>query len=274
MKRKTLRDRFALVTSVALVGGALFGPTPVSAQTAGSAMGSAYGVQLGGPVPIAARPTVEAVVPPGTEVHETDSLIEVPADPLATSFTALVEADASTKPDIEAKLQDTIEGQFAGAPAKWHGRGFAITEDLVAVTGQVTADVIESESVAGCDGTTPVFGSATRILNLSLGGTNIPIINPSPNQTLVDAGGIKIVFWETNWDPATGGTTDGEDTVFTNALHVTAPAGVDLIVSHSDATVATCRPAQPEPDPDPEPEPPAPPAPPAAPIEDEPLFTG
>ena len=274
MKSNLVRSRFALIASVVMVVGALFSSSPVSAQTASSASGSAFGVELKGPVPIGATPAIEAVVPPGNEVHETDSLIEVPADPLATSFTALVEADASVNPDIEAKLQETIEGEFADAPAKWHGRGFAITEDLVAVTGQVTADVIESESVAGCDGRDPVLGSAARILNLSLGGQDIPVINPSPNQTLIDQAGIRIVFWETNWDPATGGTTDGEP-LFTNALRVTAPGGVDLVVSHSEATVANCRPAGPEPDTKPNTEPNTnPPAPAATVIEREPPFTG
>lgn len=241
MATNSMRRRSVLVSAAVLVIGALTTSGPVSAQSAGSASGSAYGLQLEGPVPIGATPSVEAKVPPGKTASEQDALIEVPADPLATSFTAKVEADASLTPTVKAKLTDTIKGAFSGAPETWHSRGFAITEDLVAITGQLTADVIEAESTAGCDGNTPVFGSAARIVNLSLGGQDIPVLNPSPNQVLIDQAGIKIVFWETNWDPGTGGTTDGSDTVFSNAIHVTAPAGIDLVVSHSEATAANCR---------------------------------
>ena len=275
MKNHSIRNRFALVAVVALVLGAMAGSNPVSAQSAGSASGAAYGLQLQGPVPIAATPTVEAQVPPGPEASETDSLIEVPADPVATSFTAKVEADAAVTPTVEPKLQATIEEAFAGAPKTWHSRGFAITEDLVALAGQLTADVIEAESTAGCDGTTPIFGTASRIVNLSLGGQDIPVLNPSPNQVLIDQAGIRIVFWETNWDPATGGTTDGADSVFANALHVTAPGGVDLIVSHSEAAVANCVPAAPPDAPvGPDIGPNTEEAPPADPVEGEAFFTG
>lgn len=278
MKNRSIRHRFALASVVALVLGAMAGSTPVSAQSAGSASGAAYGLQLEGPVPIAATPAVEAQVPPGPKASETDSLVEVPADPLATSYTALVEADASVAPTVEPKLQATIEEAFAGAPATWHSRGFAITEDLVAISGQLTADVIEAESTAGCDGTTPVFGTAARIVNLSLGGQDIPVLNPSPNQVLIDQAGIRIVFWETNWDPETGGTTDGADSVFANALHVTAPGGVDLVVSHSEAAVANCIPADepvgPDIGPNTEKAPNTEEAPPADPVPGAATFTG
>ncbi|MDQ3645686.1 MAG: hypothetical protein M3345_01980, partial [Actinomycetota bacterium] len=78
-----------------------------------------------------------------------------------------------------------------------------------------------------------------RIVNLTVGPTPVPVLNPTPNQVVFEQAGIKIVFWETNWDPATGATTDDSSTVYANALHVTAPGGIDLVVSHSEAT-ATC----------------------------------
>jgi hypothetical protein len=103
----------------------------------------------------------------------------------------------------------------------------------------VTADVIESESAAACVGGDIIYSSAARIVNLSVAGTAVPLINPTPNQIVFDQGGIRIVFWETNWDPAAATLTDSSDTVFANALHVTAPGGIDLTVSHSEAN-ATC----------------------------------
>jgi hypothetical protein len=199
----------------------------------------------------------------------------VPADPLATSFTALVEADSAVAATVETRLGATMEEQSAGLPKTWNGRGFAITEDLEAINAMLTADVIESESTAGCEDDEAIFGSASRIVNLSLAGQDIPVLNPEPNMVLLDQGGIRIVFWETNWDPDSQGTSDGDATVFTNALHVTAPLGVDLVVSHSEAT-ADCAAAPPPPG---NPDPPDTgagneQAPPPEPVDTQPLFTG
>ena len=256
---------FLAATALGLA--ALLGPSVVLADPVDSATASAFGVQLSGPVPLGPTPEVESNL--GDELVE-DSLIEIPADPVATSFTAHVEADTRATDEIQARLQETISGAAQTAPEAWSARGFAITEDLDAVAGQVTADVIESESTAACINGEVVFGSATRIANLSVGGQAIPILNPEPNQVLLDLGGIRVVFWETNWDPATLGTTDGASTVFTNALHVTLPLNIDLVVSHSAASV-TC--AGPGPKPKPRPTGPAP-APPAQPVPGQPSFTG
>lgn len=268
--RANQRLRHLLSAGAAALGlAALLGPAIVLASPVDSATARAFGVQLSGPVPLGPLPEVESSL--GDELVQ-DSLLEVPADPLATSFTAHVEADTRATDEIEARLQETIAGVAQSAPGAWSARGFAITEDLDAAAGQVAADVIESESTAACIDGEVVFGSATRIANLSVGGQAIPVLNPEPNQVLLDQGGIRVVFWETNWDPATLGTTDGSSTVFTNALHVTLPLGVDLVVSHSEATVAC---AGPGPGPSPQPKPPGPkPAPPAQPVPGQPSFTG
>ncbi len=221
--------------AVVMAGTSAFG------ETVSSATSSAYGVQLAGPVPIGARPEVSASLAAPTA---TDSFLEVPADPLATSFTASVTADAKKESTLNATLQSVMETASPGLPTKWNSRGHAITEDLNAVTNQILADVIESESVSSCDGGQTTFGSAARIVNLSVAGTAIILPTPTPNAVVFNQLGIKVTLWETNWDPATGGTTDGSSTVFTNGMHVTAPGGIDLIVSHSEAASA-CAAAQP-----------------------------
>ena len=239
---KTLAYLASLVlvasVTVALGASSAYGD-PVSDADA-----AAYGVQLQGPVPLSARPSAAASAPDGSQEA---CLVEIPAPPAITSGTACVEAQAETESTLNATLQATMEGEAQGLPTKWNARGYAITEDLLAINDQVSADVIESESVAACvDGET-VFGSATRVVNLRVAGSEIPILNPSPNQVVFDQGGIRIVFWETNWDPATGGTTDGE-ALFTNALHITGPGGVDLIVSHSEASAVCATGGGPNPD--------------------------
>lgn len=232
MRKKT--KSAALVSLVGALATALLGLTATAAaDTVGTARGFAFGLELNGPAGLSARPTAEALLPDGPGTSE-DTLLNVPADPAVNSATLHVEANVSPEATVEPILQDVIAGAFAGSPGAWNSRGYAITEDLAAVSNTVTADVIESESTATCVGGNIVYGSATRIVNLAVGGTNVPVLNPTPNQVVFDQLGIRIVLWETNWDPDTGGLTDGS-TLFTNALHVTAPAGIDLVVSHSEA---------------------------------------
>lgn len=191
-------------------------------------------MQLDGPVPIGPTPTASATSPEGSDE---DSLLEIPASPAVTSGTLVVAADAVDESTIDATLQSTMQDESPNLPESWNARGYAIVEDLSAISDNVEADVLESESVAACDGDQVVFGSAARLDNVTLAGSSISALNPTPNEVVVDdLLGITVVMWETDWDPATNGTTDGSDTVFTNALHVTAPLGVDLVVSHSEAT--------------------------------------
>lgn len=270
-----MKRAIAAVTLALAIAGALIGTAGTASGDASSAAeGSAFGLSLEGPVPIEATPVVEARIPPGTSAEDEDVILEVPADPVATSFTALVKAEAARDSTIEALLQSTIaDAAGAALPEGWNGRGYAITEDLEALAGNLTADVVESEAAAACVGGEVALASAARILNLSIGGQDIPVINPDPNQVVFDQGGIKVVFWETNWDPETGGTTDGDATVFANALHVTAPGDVDLVVSHSEAST-TCAEDQVGGRRVPRQQVTPPEAPPAAPIERQPAFTG
>lgn len=231
---------------------------PAAAQTAEAARGSAFGVHLTGPVEIGPEPAVEAAVPPGEE--DEDTLIEVPLDPLVFSGTATVEAQAATQPQYQAVLQDVIEA-FATAelPQLWNARGYAITENLVALDGNLTADVLEAEALASCVDGNLTLASGSRILNATLAGQTdpitgalidaIPITSPEPNFSVAPEVlgplGVEIVTWDTNWDGATG-TLDGSDTVYVNALRVSiaedsplAPVlggPQDLVVSHAEAT--------------------------------------
>jgi hypothetical protein len=273
---RTKKRGHALALTAGALAAALFGLTATAvADTVDTARGFAFGLELTGPAAISARPVAEALLPDGPETSE-DTLLNIPADPAVNSATLHVEGAVAPESTIEATLQDELTAEFPDAPPTWNARGYAITEDLAAVSSTVTADVIESESTAACVDGEVVYGSAARIVNLAVGATNVPVLNPSPNQVVFDQLGIRIVLWETNWDSATGTLADG-DTVFTNALHVTAPGGIDLVVSHSEAS-ATCageRPRPPRPEPEPEPEPPGvPQAPPAAPVQGQPSFTG
>lgn len=244
-KRRRQSAVVATLAAATLVA-AIFAGTTASADAVASARSAAYGVNLAGPVPIEALPLAQAGVPSETG-HEEDSLVEVPADPVATSFTAHVIADATRQSKLPATLQATMDDIRSDLPTTWNARAYAAVENLSAVTGQVKADIIESEAVAGCHDGEVTYSGAARVANLKVGATSVPV-SASPNQTVFDQLGIRIVFFETNWDPNTGRLAAGSDTIFVNALHIVAPGGIDLVVSHSEAT-GTCfeesRPAPP-----------------------------
>ncbi len=231
---------------------------PAAAQTAETARGEAFGVQVDGDgvviVDFGPAPQVEANLPPG-EREEAD-LIVVDADPAAFSATLHVEAEAREEATIEATLQEIQDNP--NLPEEFNARGFARTEEFSALDGNLTADVLTAEAVAFCDGEELVLGAGSDVLELTLGGEVIDIIGADGlgiitgerNQVLFDneALGLRIVAFETNYDGETG-TTDGSDTVFVNALRVTVTEGgglatllggpQDIIVSHAEAT-ATC----------------------------------
>lgn len=235
-KKGIALSALATALSMALIAG----PLQAFGDPASIARGAAYGVQLNSLVDLGPAPIVQAAIPPGARDHQEDVLVEVPAQPLATSFTARVEGDASAASDLAATLQSVMSAASSNLPTRWNSRGYAIVEDLRALSDALTAEVIESESTVSCVNGQPQFATGSQIVNLSLNGQAIPVLNPEPNQVLFDQLGIRIVMWETNWNPATKGTTDGSDTVFANALHVTdSNTDTDLIVSHSEAT-ASC----------------------------------
>lgn len=237
MSRKRRHSAIVATLAAAALVGAMFAGTQASADAVATARSASYGINLAGPVPIEALPLAQAGVPKESP-HEEDSLVEVPADPLATSFTAHVVADASKKSAIAALLQPVMDTLRSDLPTKWNARAYAALENLSAVTGQLKADVIESEAVAGCNDGKVVYSGGAYVANLTVAGSSVHN-SASPNQTVFDQLGIRIVFFETNWDPSTGGLTDDSDTIYVNALHVTAPGGVDIVVSHSEAT-GTC----------------------------------
>lgn len=339
---------------------------PATAQEAGQARAEAYGAEITGAVDLGPLPDPPATaeVPPGEE--DSDSFLEVPAEPLVFSGTLSGNVEASRQANIEAKLQGIMDSaSTASLPDAWNSRGHAITEDLGVlfageggdlvipeeltdlvdqilgdgggedpvgsleqpddgqdpigdedptggaepvgdedpvggedptggedpVSGQeavedqapetaqtqqqeeaplITAEVVESEAVAQCDGTDSVFATGSRVQQLQLSGETFPVLGDilgtatelvvqgEPNEDVLanlDAAGdllkelgLEITAWETNWDGADG-TTDGSDTVWVNALHVSVTEGSplgdavgaqDVVISHSEASVAQC----------------------------------
>jgi hypothetical protein len=254
------------VALAGLVGSVLVG-TAAAAGPASSARGRAYGAKLS---TVAELPNAVAQVPPGTSDHDETDAVAADLSPAVTAGAFHVEGDAKTTSNVSATMQGTMDAATsASLPTSWNARGHARTTGVtVGSLGlglpTLSANVVSAEAVSACVGGELVHGSAAQVAGLSLvtppalpplPPTPIPlpgISTTQPNQVLLDAAGIKLTFWETNWNPATLGTTNGSPTVFTNGVHLVTPLG-DVVISHAEST-AQCG-ADPGPDPDPTPTP-------------------
>lgn len=117
----------------------------------------------------------------------------------------------------------------------WNGRGYAKALDLAG-----SIEEVQAEAVARCDENGNLelgTGAAYTLAGELQGDPRQPNQNLNP-LALGLAESATVIFWETNWDPATGSTTDGSDTVFVNGMHIITPTE-DIIISHAEAT-ATC----------------------------------
>lgn len=237
---RTTRKKSLLVVLCA-VGLMVAGVVPAAAATASSARAYGFGLD----VTVAGTPVLEqlasctAEIPPELEAFCEDTVVEVPAEGVINSATVHTENQVAAAGGLTAPLKQEIE-DFAGAAAPTedlNAVGYSVTEALSLLEGTVTADIIEGNANAGCVSGQPVFSSGANVGNLALAETQIladlldalaidasPVLNltQAPNTVVVDLSPLlKITFWETNWDGATG-VTDGGDTVFVNALRIEA----------------------------------------------------
>jgi hypothetical protein len=106
----------------------------------------------------------------------------------------------------------------------------ASVADLVVGLLGLEVDVVQSQTTASCNGSTPSVSGSSELVNVSFNGQSLGTIT-TPNLTL-SLLGITIVLNEQT--SSTSGST-GDITV--NAVHITGPA-IDIVVasSHSDIT--------------------------------------
>ena len=98
--------------------------------------------------------------------------------------------------------------------------------------GVIAADVVKSNSSATCSGTTASTSGDAQLVNLVVAGQSVAVSNP--NLSLSLPGGISVVV---NQQTSSTGGNSGSITV--NALHVTGPAGLDIVVASSNSDI-TC----------------------------------
>lgn len=160
---------------------------PAAADPIQSGSASAFGgvIRVGGedvagPEPVAAVETV-----PG-DVEETT--IDIPAEPVAVSGTLIAIANVHEASDIESGLT-VVEQEVAGP---YNARGLGQIEGaqvLVDAVGEgiplVGAAAIRAEAVGVCTAGTVQYSANSEIIDLDIGGEDIPL--NAPVQDLIDA---------------------------------------------------------------------------------------
>lgn len=240
---KRTKSAAVVVAVLSLLVVAMFGPRAL-ADNVSTATGSSYAVKISGPVTISSRPTaaVTATADNPSPSPLEQVLLNIPAEPVLSSGTFRAVGGASVASTITPRLLSVIQSVASTTvPTDNNARGYAAIENLAALPGGLlTADAVEAEALARCTNNGVTFSTAGRVTDLKVAGTTLPqLITAKPNQVLLENAllGLKVVLWETNWNPATGGTSDGSNTVFVNALHVTQSLlNIDLVASHAEAT--------------------------------------
>ncbi len=159
---------------------------PAQAQDASPTAASAYGATatLAGQELI--PPTPQVAVPVGEEDSQT--LVDVPADPLAISGTLTATATSHQTADVESQLT-VVEQDLAGP---YNATGVGSVENLEVLVNQVgenvsllTADVVQAEAVAVCSQSGPQFSATSEIVNLQIADQQLPL--NAPVEQIVDA---------------------------------------------------------------------------------------
>jgi hypothetical protein len=187
-----------------------FYPLAGFAQAATSYSGE--GIALKATVPAGIALTVGDTGPlPSTGGSLNTSLLNI-------NVLGLVAADA---------LTSTTSGSGTSSQTDSHAAHVSLLGGLIA------ADVVKSNSSATCSGTTASTSGTAQLVNLVVAGQSVVVSNPNLSLTL--PGGISVIVNQQT--SSSSGGNSGSITV--NALHVTAPAGIDIVVASAQSDI-TC----------------------------------
>ncbi len=232
----------------------LLGAAPAGADTVGSGEASAFGatITVAGQEVIPPTPLAEATLE-SDDVSET--VVDIPAEPLAVSGTLNADAAVHAESDIDSALT-VVSQEFAGP---YNASGVALIEgadvllDTVADdVSLVTADVIRAEAVAVCRDGAVEYSASSEIINLNIGGEDVPLNEPLEqvidglNDVLDQTGLNQVVDIERNV------VTPTADGIAVDALVVTVLAaagdepGAQVRLGHAEVDAAACGGALPE----------------------------
>lgn len=249
--RKTLAALSAGALLAALSGTlspSIAGADPVSAGSASAfaATASVLGSEVLPPTPEAA-----AAVPPGEDDLQT--LIDIPAGPLATSGTLIANAKAHTASDIDSVL--TQEGSEQAVDGPYNATAVGRVEDLDVILDQpapgtsvVAANAVTAEAVGVCSAGQVEYAANSEIVDLRIGGEVVPI--NTPIQDIIDGITEALEPLDPIVDVRRNETEVTADGASVNALHVIVLAAaeeggapgplLDVIIGHAEVSGLTC----------------------------------
>jgi LPXTG-motif cell wall-anchored protein len=236
-----------MATAAAAVAAlAVFATAPAAQAAAPAASAFGANVQVGGEDVIPPTPAVSVAAPNG---DQTDTVIDIPAAPVAVNGTLTATANAHQAANIATGL--TVNQQSVAGP--YNGRGLAEIEGasvLYGVAGEqipiLSAAVIRSEAAVVC-GATPKYTANSEVIDLSVAGTDIPL--NAPVEQLIDAisdvlttsglNAVADVQRNVVTDIAGGGI--GVDALVVTVLSAVGETPLAQVrLAHSEVTAAAC----------------------------------
>ncbi len=238
----------------ALLGAGLFvlgTGTPAMADPVDAGTASAYGLtaSIAGTEAIPPTPQQTADVTGANDATET--LVEVPAQPLAFSGTATADAAAHTESDLESTLQTDGTTQEVAGPYNVRAVGLVENLDvLLDVPGEgqtvLSADAVRAEAVGVCTGDTVAYSANSEILNLTVADTPIPLNGPltqiidALSDALTQSGLNAVVEVQRNvvTENPDGGV--GVDALVVKLLSAAGDPLVEAHVAHAEVNGLAC----------------------------------
>ena len=196
--------------AVCLTALLVFSPLAGFAQAATSFSGEGIALKATAPLGIALTAGDTGALPSSGGNLSTSAL--------SVNVLGVVSADA---------LKSTASGSGASSTATSQAAHVSL------LGGVITADIVKSNSSATCSGTTASTSGDAQIVNLVVAGQSVAVSNPNLSLTLPAGLGSVVV----NQQTSSSGGNSGSITV--NALHVTGPAGLDIVVASSMSDI-TC----------------------------------
>lgn len=188
---RALRITAALMVAAAIL---LVTPGTAPADPADAAAASAFGTTItgGGEDIVPPTPQVSAAI--GEE--STETLVDVPAEPLAVSGTLTATALAHEASDVPTAL--TVNEQEVAGP--YNATGLGVVENLEVLVNQVdaetsllTATVVRAEAAAACVDGSPEYTANSEIVDLQIAGEQVPL--NAPLEQVID--GVNDVLEQT-----------------------------------------------------------------------------
>jgi hypothetical protein len=215
----------------------------------GSASAFAAQLQLGGTDVIPPTPTAATALPPGTDASNT--VVDIPASPLAVNGTLIAKTKVHAASDIPSELE--VVAQSQAGPYNESAIGtvdhLEILQEVpdAAAIALVNATALRAEAVGVCANGVPKYSANSEIVALSVAGSPIDLNTPVNEilQAVIDAltaAGLAPDLVDVAVNEVTNLPDGG---IAVNALHVSV-AGAALAeawIGHAEVGPLTCAPA-------------------------------